>query len=68
MKKMVAKDGTVFGVFNQGNGDYIASEDDSGFHYAPPQHRTLPHWSQAERKRQLLDAVKEYELQLENDE
>jgi hypothetical protein len=62
--KKTASDGTVFGVFNQGNGDYVASEDAHGTHYAPPQYQTLPHWSDRERRRQLDEAVAAYEDEL----
>lgn len=58
--RMTAKDGTVFGVFNQGNGDYIASQDDRGFHHAPPSYSSLPSWSDREANRRLKEAVDEY--------
>lgn len=59
--RMTAKDGTEFGVFNQGNGDYVALIDDRGSHRAPPQHSVLPDWSEAEARLALQRAVRRYE-------
>lgn len=63
--RMTASDGTVFGVYNQGNGDYVAAEDHQGFHRAPPQYAVLPQWSEQEAKRALRDAVRNYEASLQ---
>lgn len=56
-----ASDGTIFGVFNQGNGDYIAAEDARGFHHAPSQYASLPQWDDATARTKLRRAVKDYE-------
>ena len=60
MRKMTAVDGTVFGVFNQGNGDYVAAEDEHGSHHAPRSYQLLPTWSDAVAHRHLREAVAEY--------
>lgn len=60
-KRMTGKDGASYGVFNQGNGDYVAQIDDSGTHYAPPQHQSLPTWSDRECMRQLREAVRQHD-------
>ncbi len=65
-QQMTASDGTVFVSCNQGNGDYIAVEDDRGFHHAPPRHKSLPDWSDEEARRQLRRAVREHERRLES--
>lgn len=66
--RMTAVDGTVFGVYNQGNGDYIACEDERGFHHAPPQYQTLPQWSEAQARRELRAAVRDHEAALLEDD
>lgn len=65
--KMTANDGTVFGVFNQGNGDYIAAEDAFGTHHAPPQYASLPSWSKAIARKRLAEAVQGYNDQKDYD-
>ena len=56
-----AKDGTEFGVFDQGNGTYVARIDDGGFHYSPPSYRTLPSWSPRQARVELIEAIRRYE-------
>lgn len=60
-QRMSASDGTEFGIFNQGNGDYVAVIDDRGFHRAPSQYQSLPTWSEAEARAALRRAVREHE-------
>ena len=56
-----ANDGTVFEVFSSANGDYIAVEDEQGFHHAPGQYQSLPNWSEKEARAALREAVAQYE-------
>ena len=56
-----AKDGTEFGVFDQGNGTYVAQIDDRGFHFAPPSYRRLPAWSTKQAKAELDAVVQRHE-------
>lgn len=62
--QMTASDGTVFRVFNQGRGDYIATVDDQGFHYAPSQYATLPNWTERQARQALHAAIDDYEQSL----
>ena len=62
--RRTADDGTRFGVFNQGSGDYVASIDATGTHYAPAQYTSLPSWSRAQAERELRLAVEQYEHNL----
>jgi len=64
-KRKTASDGTVFGVFNQGNGDYVAAIDGSGFHHAPPQYVSLPQWSYRQAQAALAAAVEDYDESLD---
>lgn len=61
---MTASDGTVFGVFESANGNYIAVERDDGCHYAPSPYKSLPWWSDAEARRELREEVRFYEKSL----
>jgi len=59
-----ANDGTVYGVYNQGNGDYVAAEDVQGYHHAPPKYVSLPSWDEAEARRQLDRAVRAHNARI----
>jgi hypothetical protein len=64
---MTARDGTVYGVYRSANGDYVAAEDDQGFHHAPAQYATLPDWSDAEARAALADAVSAHDEEEEEE-
>jgi len=64
-KRLTASDGTEFGIFNQGGGDYVAEVTEDGFHYAPPIHETLTgDWDDDEADYRLSQAVETYEHHL----
>jgi hypothetical protein len=65
--KQTAADGTVFAIYNQDNGDYVAMEDDEGFHHAPAPYSFLPTWSYRQKVRALADAVSGYEHECEQE-